>query len=285
MCGKMGFKSSSFLCLTIFFAISSSIHAFNITRLLGQNPDFSTFNNYLTETKLVKQINSRNTITVLVLSNGAISSISGKDPEVIKAILSTHVILDYFDEKKLRKAQGTGELLTTLYQSTGLAVNNQGFLKVKLNGEGVIVFGSAVVGAPKDDELVQTVLSIPYNISILQVAKPIVPPGIDTQLAPPKGAMPPEASAKAPVPTTEAPAADASSPSEEVTSPPSPSEVITDSPAEAPTADAPSPSLAPGPGDDEGGAADAETNHSSSSRTVVGLVGAIMCFTSLLFVM
>ncbi|MCH95637.1 fasciclin-like arabinogalactan protein 3-like, partial [Trifolium medium] len=253
-----------------------------------QNPDFATFNNYLTETKLVKEINSRNTITVLVLSNAAISSISGKDPEVIRAILSTHVILDYFDEKKLMRAQSTGELLTTLYQSTGLAVNNQGFLKVKLNGEGVIAFGSAVVGAPKDDELVQTVLSIPYNISILQVVKPIVPPGIDTQLAPPKGAKAPEASAKAPVPTkgaeADAPATEAETPSEEVTSPPSPSEVITDSPAEAPAADAPSPSLAPGPGDDEV-AADAEINHSSSSRTVVGLVGSMMCFASLLFVM
>ncbi|MCI75623.1 hypothetical protein A2U01_0096892, partial [Trifolium medium] len=65
----------------------------------------------------------------------------------------------------------------------------------------------------------------------------------------------------------DAPATEAVTPSEEVTSPPSPSEVITDSPVEAPAADASSPSLAPGPGDEV--AADAETHHSSSSRTVV----------------
>ncbi|XP_045821436.1 fasciclin-like arabinogalactan protein 3 [Trifolium pratense] len=272
MCGKMGFKSSSFLCLAIFFAISSSIHAFNITKLLGQNPDFSTFNNYLTETKLVDQINSRNTITVLALSNAAISSISGKSPQVIKAILSTHVILDFFDEKKLMEAHNTGELLTTLYQSSGLAVNQQGFLRVKLIGEGALAFGSAVKDAPIDDELVQTVLSQPYNISILEIVKPIVAPGIDSQ-TPPEGAKAPAAaSAKAPVPTKGA-KADAPTPSsEEVTSPPSPSEVVTDSPAEAPTADAP-------------GTGDAKTHHSSSSRTVVGLVGAVMCFASLLAVM
>jgi hypothetical protein len=37
--------------------------------LLGQNPDFATFNKYLTESKLVDQINRRNTITVLLRNN------------------------------------------------------------------------------------------------------------------------------------------------------------------------------------------------------------------------
>ncbi|WJX09918.1 hypothetical protein P8452_00699 [Trifolium repens] len=178
------------------------------------------------------------------------------------------------------EAQGSGRQLTTLYQASGLAVNQQGFLKVKLIGEGEIAFGSAVSGAPIDVELVKTVVSQPYNISILQVTKPIVAPGIDPQ-------SPPVEVAKAPVPTKGG-KADAPS-SEEVTAP-SPSEVVTDSPAEAPAADAPaadasSPSLAPGPdGGEAEDAADAETP-SSSLRTVVGLVGAVMCFASLLVVM
>jgi hypothetical protein len=289
----MGFKRSSLFCLALFLAVSSSIHAFDITKLLGQNPDFATFNKYLTETKLVDQINRRNTITVLAVSDAGLSAISGKSPEVIKAIISTHVILDYFDVKKLMEAQGSGQLLTTLYQASGLAVNQQGFIKVKLIGEGSMAFGSAVSGAPIDAELVKTVVSQPYNISILQVTKPIVAPGIDSQTpTPPSNGQAPAAAktpsegAKAPVPTkgakADAPTTGAQTPSSEEVTAPSPSEVVTDSPAEAPAADASSPSLAPGPGGEA--AADAETA-SSSSRTVVGLIGAVMCFASLLIVM
>ncbi|GAU15191.1 hypothetical protein TSUD_09290 [Trifolium subterraneum] len=287
MCGKMGFKNSSLLCLALFLAISSSIHAFDITKLLGDKPDYATFNKYLTETKLVDQINKRNTITILVVNNGALSSISGKSPQVIKAIMSTHVLLDYFDEKNLiQDVIGRNQPLTTLYQSSGLAVNQQGFVKVALIGEGSIAFGSAVSGAPAPDaEIVQPVVSQPYNISIIEVSKLIVAPGIDSQSPPTEGAKAPVASAKAPVPTkgakANAPTTEAQTPSDEVSAP-SPSEVVTDSPTKAPTPSASSPSLAPGPG---GEAADAETHHSSSSRIIVGLVEAVMCFASLLVVM
>jgi len=273
----MGFKSSSLLCLALFLAVSSSIHALDITKLLGQNPDFAAFNKQLTETKLVDQINSRNTITVLAVSDGAMSAVSGKSPQAIKAIMSTHVILDYFDEKKLSEAVGSGILLTTLYQASGQAKNQQGFLKVKLIGEGEMDFGSAVSGAPIDVALVKTIVKQPYNISILQVAKPIIFPGVDSvstanASAPTaaKNASAPSA-AKADAPTTGA----AETPSDSVTAPSPSKEPATNAPAEAPTADAASPGEA---------AADAPPP-SSSSRTVVGLVGAMMCFASLLVVM
>ncbi|GAU15187.1 hypothetical protein TSUD_09250 [Trifolium subterraneum] len=270
MCGKMEFKSSSLLYLALFLTISSSIHAFNITELLGDKPDYANFNKYLNETKLVDQINKRNTITVLALSNDAMSTISGKSPEVTKAIMSTHVLLDYFDVKKLRQVIiGKGRPLTTLYQASGLAVNQQGFLKAALTGDGLIALGSAVPGAPKPySKIVQIVVSQPYNISILEVSSPIVAPGIDSQAPPP----PP-------------PVEGAESPSSDEVIPPSPPEDVTDSPAEAPTPDAASPSLAPAPGPGDEDAADAETHHSSSSRIIVGLVEAVMCFASLLVVM
>ncbi|KAK7293548.1 hypothetical protein RJT34_16416 [Clitoria ternatea] len=294
----MGSKSSSFLCLTILLAFSSAIYAFDVTELLGQYPDLSTFNKYITENKLADEINSRNTITVLTVANGAIASIAGKSPQVIKAIISTHVILDYFDEKKLSEAQGNGQQLTTLYQASGNAVNNQGFLKIALIGEDKIAFGSAVDGAPTDAELVRTVSTEPYNISILQVNKPIIAPGIGSQ-TPSAEAPVPAQSAKAPVPTQ---AAKASSPAQAAKAP-SPS---SSTGAKAPTpsgdgSDAESPTLAPadgpigvegpvvaeGPvgdyeGDDEGDAAD--TFASSSSTTKIGLVEAVMAFASLLIV-
>lgn len=285
----MGFKSSSLLCLALVLAVSSAVvHAFDITKLLGQSPEFATFNKYLTETKLVDQINKRNTITVLAVDDAGLGAISGKSPEAIKAILSTHVVLDYFDEKKLMEAQGSKQILTTLYQASGLAVNQQGFLKVALVGEGEIAFGSAANGAPIDAELVKTVTSQPYNVSILQVSKAIVFPGVDS--APAQNGKAPVSSsqttAKAPVPPTQgakAPAKATPAPSSEEVE--APSESVTESPAEAPEATTSSPSLAPGPDGGEADAADAAPPpKSSSSRTKLGLAGAVMGFTSLLLV-
>ncbi|CAJ2674868.1 fasciclin-like arabinogalactan protein 14-like [Trifolium pratense] len=341
----MGFKSCYFVCLTIFLSISSSIDALDITKLLGDKPDYATFSKYLTETKLVDQINSQKTVTVLVVNNGALSSLSGKSPEVIKAILSTHVILEFVDEKKLMQdIIGPGKLMTTLYQ--------QGKLKAALIGEGSIAFGSSVSGAPAPDaEIVQSVVSQP-DISVIEISKLIVTPGIDSQTpaspsngqAPaatktkPEGASAPSAttkaptapakapagSAKAPVPTegaksaaptegakapavsnddakaptksaeapthdakADAPTTGAQTPSSEeaATTAPPPSEVVTESPAVTPTTGG----EAAGPGGEAAGpggeAAADSTTPSSSSRPIVGLVGAVMCFASLLVVM
>lgn len=285
----MGFKSSSLLCLALVLAVSSAVvHAFDITKLLGQSPEFATFNKYLTETKLVDQINKRNTITVLAVDDAGLGAISGKSPEAIKAILSTHVILDYFDEKKLMEAQGSKQILTTLYQASGLAVNQQGFLKVALVGEGEIAFGSAVNGAPIDAELVKTVTSQPYNVSILQVSKAIVFPGVDSAQNGKAPVSSSQTTAKAPVPPTQgakAPAKATPAPSSEEVEAPN-SESVTESPAEAPEATTSSPSLAPGPDGGEADAADADAPppKSSSSRTKLGLAGAVMGFTSLLLV-
>lgn len=302
----MGFKSSSLLCLAILLAVSSSIHALDIAKLLNKSPEFASFTKALTETKLIDQINSRNTITILALNDGAMGGISGKSPQAIKAILSTHVILDYFDEKKLMEAQGSGQLLTTLYQASGLAQNQQGFVKVALIGEGEIAFGSAVQGSPIDVELVKSVVSEPYNVSILQVTKPITFPVGDAQApaapgnakAPAVSAKAPVASAEAPVPANgskapapaqdamaDAPITGAGTPTSAEAIAPTPSDAtVADSPAAGPTAaDVSSPSLAPGPADGEA-AADTKAP-SSSSRTVVGLVGAVMCFVSMVVVM
>jgi len=105
--------------MALLLAFSSAIHGFDITKMLEEYPELSSFNKHITEAKLADQINSRNTITVLAVDNDGISSIAGKSPEVIKAIISTHIVLDYYDEKKLVEAQAASPQLTTLYQSSG----------------------------------------------------------------------------------------------------------------------------------------------------------------------
>ncbi|WVY90089.1 hypothetical protein V8G54_035603 [Vigna mungo] len=295
----MSLKSSSLLCIALLLALSSTINGFNITEMLEKYPELSSFNKYITESKLADQINSRNTITVLAVENGAISSISGKTPEVIKAVIGTHIILDYYDEKKLMEVQASSAQLTTLYQSTGLAVNQQGFVNVSLIGEGEIAFSPA--GTSDYSELVKTVTTQPYNISILQITKPLIAPGIDNQTKSAqspqqaKAPAPSTKSAKAPAPSTgsaKAPAtkdgAKAPAPAEDAKSPtaaeaPAPSEAAAaPSPAESPKADAPAVADAPADGPAADGAADTA---SSSSTIKMSLVGSVMAFASLLIVL
>ncbi|KHM99327.1 Fasciclin-like arabinogalactan protein 3 [Glycine soja] len=303
----MDFKNSSLLCLALFLACSSAIRAFDITQLLGQYPEFSTFNKYLTETKLADQINSRNTITVLAVEDSAMHSIAAKSPEAIKAIIGTHVILDFFDEKKLMEAQASSQQLTTLFQASGLAVNQQGFLKVALVGEGEIA-------APVDaTELMRTVTSEPYNISILQVTKPILVPGVDSQTPASSSGAQSSQGAKAPIAAQSAKAtpmpssqgvnakapvqaqvakspvpaqsAKAPTPLENAASPSPASESVAESPEVAAEAPATSPVGAEAPGPLADDVAPADVTASSASTTKMGLVMAVMAFASLFIVL
>ncbi|XP_010265495.2 PREDICTED: fasciclin-like arabinogalactan protein 14 [Nelumbo nucifera] len=243
--------TAAILVLSLFLAFAST-EAFNITRLLSQYSDFSNFNDYLTQTKLADSINRRQTITVLAVDNGAVSSLSGKSPDLIKKVLSLHVILDYYDIDKIKKLSNKSTILTTLFQSTGVAVNKQGFLNVTRFASGEVRFGSAVKGSSLDAQLIKKVAAQPYNLSVLQVSSVIYPTGIEdikfTPTPPPPRANAPRKSlspAKAPAPASDSPS-DAKAPVEgpsrdadtPASSPPSP---VADGPAGDSTGDADAP--------------------------------------------
>ncbi|MQL88696.1 hypothetical protein Taro_021263 [Colocasia esculenta] len=246
-------SSSILLLALLLLSCCSAASAFNITKILDQQPDFSAFNSYLTQTQLAAAINGRETITVLAVANGAVSSISGMSVDDMRKVLSVHVVLDYYDDEKLKNLNKKSTILTTLFQSTGVANDQMGFLNVSKTPDGVRL-GSAVRGAGLTVDLVKSVASQPYNISVLQVSGVIIPPGIQNTnqttnsiaaKAPakaPKGAPSPK---KAAAPATNAPSASsqgpaASSPtadSPDASSPPAPA-----APSEAPAADSPAPS-------------------------------------------
>lgn len=257
---------SSLLFISLIIASSLTIEALDITKILQKYPDFSSFSQKLTETKLADQINSRQTITVLALDNAAVSAIAGKPSAAVKAILSTHIVLDYFDEQKLLTAVNAQQTkLTTLYQTTGAAGNGQGFLKVGDVGEGEIAFGSAVNGAPLNANLVKTVMTEPYNISIIQVSEAIVAPGIGA--GSPQSSPSSSSSTASPTSTPESEAPVAS----RKTKSPASSPVEAESPEEAEiTAIGDAPASAPAAADDA-----AAADHSgSSSRVTLGFVWA-----------
>ncbi|KAL6290088.1 hypothetical protein ACE6H2_007598 [Prunus campanulata] len=170
----------SFLALT---ATISSAH--NITEILSAFPDYSQYNSFLTQTRLADEINTRQTITILVLNNAAISALAAKHPlSVVKNALSLHVLLDYYDPTKLHQISKGSTLSTTLYQTTGHAPGNLGFVNITDLQGGKVGFGSAAPGSKLDSSYTKSVKQIPYNISILEINAPIIAPGILTAPAP-----------------------------------------------------------------------------------------------------
>lgn len=175
-----------FLLLTLSLAAASA-YAHNITAILDGFPEYSQYNSFLSSTKLADEINSRQTITVLVLNNGAMTDLAAKHPlSVIKNALSLLIILDYYDGGKLHKIPSGSVLTTTLYQTTGNAPGNLGFVNITDVKGGKVGFGSAAPGSKLDSTYTKSVKQIGYNISVLEISAPIISPGLLT--APPPSA-------------------------------------------------------------------------------------------------
>ncbi|CAK7354252.1 unnamed protein product [Dovyalis caffra] len=234
----MDSKASPLLFIALLCLLSSTSTAFNITKILAQYPEFANFNDLLSQSGLAQEMNSRQTITVLALDNGSIDGLSGRPLEIAKRILSAHVILDYYDQLKLSKLQKASTIVTTLYQASGIADDQQGFLNISRTAEG-IKFGSAMKGAPLVASLVKSVYTQPYNISVLQVTEPIETPGIENIAPPPPpgAAAAPPKKAPAPAPTSKTPAAPptAKTPAKSPSKAPAPTKEEPSTPTEAPT--------------------------------------------------
>ncbi|XP_044501405.1 fasciclin-like arabinogalactan protein 8 [Mangifera indica] len=178
-------SARNLLSVLILSVIATIVVAHNITDILKDHPEYSQFNSYLTQTKLADEINSRTTITVLVLNNGAMSALVGKNPlSVIKNELRLHVLLDYYDGQKLHQISKGTTLTTTLYQTTGNAPGNSGFVNITDLQGGKVGFGAATPGSKLDSSYSKSVKQIPYNISVLEISSPIIQPGILAAPAP-----------------------------------------------------------------------------------------------------
>ncbi|KAH0460910.1 hypothetical protein IEQ34_008485 [Dendrobium chrysotoxum] len=223
--------SLSLLLFTITLLFSSS-SAHNITRILSKHPKFSVFNSLLSSTNLAKKINHRHSITVLAVSNASIGGVIGLSPKIQRRILSVHVILDYFDREKLQNLKSHSTIVTTLFQTFGIAEGRTGFLNVTKFVDGRIAFGSAASGAHLVGKLVGPIAKRPYNISVLHISSIIIPPGIDGphHNNTPPSPLPPaptKADAKAPPPAAEAPVIEHVAP---VVNAPEPKPAPTDAP-------------------------------------------------------
>ncbi|XP_023904324.1 fasciclin-like arabinogalactan protein 2 [Quercus suber] len=157
--------------LLVFLLPSSNAH--NITQILAQHPEFSTFNHYLTITHLASEINRRLTITVLAVDNAAMSSLLSKHLSVytIKNVLSLHVLVDYFGSKKLHQITNGSALTSSMFQATGSAPGSSGYVNVTDLKGGKVGFGAEDDNGNLDAVYVKSVKEIPYNISVLQISQ------------------------------------------------------------------------------------------------------------------
>lgn len=154
---------TSFLCCA---------NAFNITEILAKHPKYSKFNRYLSLTRLADDINSRKTITVLAVRNGALHELKALDLGTIKRALSLHVLLSFYDAKMLRHLNNHTTLTTTLYQTTGLAPGNAGSINITSKDKKV-AFGLAAKGSKLDVKYVRQVYKDSFNLSVIEVSQVI----------------------------------------------------------------------------------------------------------------
>ncbi|XP_043687379.1 fasciclin-like arabinogalactan protein 1 [Telopea speciosissima] len=159
--------------LVIFFLSScASTDAHNITKILAQFPEFSTFNHYLSATHLAAEINSRETITVCAVDNAAMSDLLSKHLSIfsLKNVLSLHVLLDYFGTKKLHQITNGTALSATMYQATGSAPGSSGFVNITDLKGGKVGFAPELNDGKLNAYFVKSVKEIPYNISVIQIS-------------------------------------------------------------------------------------------------------------------
>ncbi|KAG6467134.1 fasciclin-like arabinogalactan protein 3 [Zingiber officinale] len=256
--------------LPFLLLLHSPAAAHNITRILEDFPDFSTFNSFLTESTVANEINRRQTITVLVVDNSAAGALSFLDSDTLKSVLSIHVILDYYDKVKIHSLRRQSTFFTTLYQTTGVAENNMGFLNFTRLPDGRLAFGPGVHGAPLSATYVKQVATRPYNISVLQISGAVVPAGItEAPLAPfgPPINVQPEILVPSPAPLdedSEANSPDADAPAPDADAP------AADSPA--PAAD--SPGLAPA-GDSDAPATSEDDTKDDDEKSLAGRAASV----------
>lgn len=154
----------------VLFICATEAH--NITHILADHKQFSTFNHYLTTTHLAAEINRRQTITVCAVDNAGMSDLLSKQLSIytIKNVLSFHVLLDYFDAKKLHQITNGTALAATMFQATGSATGSSGFVNITDLKGGKVGLCPADYNGPPPAKFVKSIAEIPYNISVIQIS-------------------------------------------------------------------------------------------------------------------
>lgn len=171
-----------------FPAIRAATHTYNITKILAEQPEFSTFNHYLSATRLAGEINRRRTITVLAVDNSGMASILAKHLtlESLRNVLRLHILADYYGAKKLHQLTGGSAVASSMFQATGDAPGTSGYVNITDHRAGKVTFiaqdaGDGAVPA----SFVKSVKEMPYDLSVIQINAVLTSPEAEAPVPPP----------------------------------------------------------------------------------------------------
>ncbi|KAD5317603.1 hypothetical protein E3N88_17549 [Mikania micrantha] len=175
---------------------STLISAVDITHLLSPYPDFSDFSNLISGTTVAGDLSQRTSVTVLAVTNSILrsSDLLRRSPSGnIADVIRYHVLLQYISVDDLTNFPASGELITTLFQTTPRATGNFGSVNITYDGQTntTTVRSPAAYSQPPNTATVSSVIvTLPYNVSIFSVSSLIVPYGFDllaSETRPPLG--------------------------------------------------------------------------------------------------
>ncbi|KAK1632143.1 hypothetical protein QYE76_006458 [Lolium multiflorum] len=175
------------LALTVALAATAA-EGYNITKILGEYPEYSQFNKLLTETRLAADINKRRTITVLAVSNGDMGGLaaSGRTLQTKRHMLQMHVLVDYYGGKKLHQLAHGVTACSTMFQESGAAQGMSGYVNITQRRGGKVTFTAEnAEDSSSPSTYVKTVKEIPYDLAVLQVDSVLASPEAEAPVAAP----------------------------------------------------------------------------------------------------
>ena len=117
-----GARSTLVLFVTAAVLVATSAPAchaaHNITAILSGRRDLAEFSRELAATGLADDINGRNTITVLAVDDAHMAPLKarGLPRETLRHVLSLHVLVDYYGDKKLKKLAHGSTASSSMFQ-------------------------------------------------------------------------------------------------------------------------------------------------------------------------
>ncbi|KAL5213331.1 hypothetical protein ABZP36_024178 [Zizania latifolia] len=145
--------------------------AFDVTQMLSDRSQYSSFVKLLTQTKVAEDTNHLKSASLLVLPDKAMKPIESLPADKQRLALANHVLLKYVDPIQLGEMKDRTAMLPTLLSNSDKRLGVVNYTKAD---DGQMYFGA--LGASCVSKLVKVVAARPYAVSIMEVSEAILPP-------------------------------------------------------------------------------------------------------------
>ena len=172
--------SSAQLFVAALLLCSVAANAQKVEDLLLPFPNYSAFKQLLIATGIINEVDMRSSLTFLMPDNAVLNSFVASHPTLtpqeVADALRYHVLLQYLDVGNLQTLAYTiGSQVTTLYQTTGRANGQDGFVNITGMPNNVISVSAAALGSVPQAVILTNVTAAPYNYSFFQIDNVLVP--------------------------------------------------------------------------------------------------------------